>query len=794
MMALRTPRIPVTNASTVPITLQHCAADPLRYANGTLAPGAISVASLPGNPIDAGESAELTLTGTVPVQPGKYATTVRLLSASGDSLAIPVSLEIPAAAVWGILCMLLGLFLLGTVNLLQGEGAIRTTLHDALQARQDFHTVLEANPAPQSRAADVELMDRDFDVAIAILSQRRQPSVVDHREAEAQPHLDEATKIAAKLRADLAGQPRGQAEIQDVQQDWPALQSTLQQIAALPQTVPAQNDQSFAARLNTFLVNFRNRTLRDPAALVVAEMSTELGRMKLEEAAGEGDAARDLALNTRVWLERSALFLQRELTLFRTAVIQSGWMLNTDRILRDRAANDDLLPDDRAAILSNLDQAEAKLAGNATYEDFRDANRLIDAAWTAQVRGSANMAKVKDDQAIAAAGKQTEYSDVTDLMAKLQAEPLPHTMAMKQAGLTQILDLWRAHVAGVTDVTIREALQHQLDSMQSLISAGKLMDASALYRTFSNDWTTWYKRLVDQSLDQIDHPRCLEYFADLQREAAAIEATLRELPASPQLTAWDRSLDQIRLDLLREGPDAEAVSSNCMTPLLDIGKRTVALSGDLFTAGLIDVALPAATRLRLAQESGVASAIDLTTANMSRPRNLGLRALAPTDERVVGRDLSFTLSGADPVWGSSTTIRVDFGDSTPPFITNAEAVRQSGPIVHQYTAPVTARLSVTATEDPKPGGATGTVLGQGSTTVLILPSPVTRARIIADEFLNLRFALALLIAMTVYYWRYHNRTTIFGARGYDYVEAFALGFAVDAAVARLPQAIAGFTS
>ena len=78
------------------------------------------------------------------------------------------------------------------------------------------------------------------------------------------------------------------------------------------------------------------------------------------------------------------------------------------------------------------------MAGDATYEDFRDANRLIDAAWTAQVRGSANMAKIKDDQAIAAADKQTDYTDVTDLMGKLQAEPAPHTMAMKQSGLTQI--------------------------------------------------------------------------------------------------------------------------------------------------------------------------------------------------------------------------------------------------------------------------------------------------------------------------------------------------------------------
>lgn len=791
-MALRPRRIPVTNASLAPLTLQHCAVEPLRDANGIVAPGALVVGTLPSDPIGPGESAELALMGAIPVQPGKYVTTIRFLGASGSSLTIPVSLEVPAAAAWGILCMLIGLFLLGTVNLLQGEGAIRTTLHDALQARQDIHTVLETNPAPQSRAADVELMDRDFDQAITILSQRRQASVVDHREAEAQPHLDEATKIAARLRADLAGLPRGQAEIQDVQRDWTALQSTLQQIAALPQSVPSQNAPGFGGRLDAFLVAYRNRALRDPAAVMVAEMSTELGRMNLEEAAGEGDAARDLALNTRVWLERSALFLQRELTLYRTAVIQAGWMLNTDRILRDRAAKDDLLPDDRAAILSALDQAEAKLAGTATYEDFRDANRLIDAAWTAQVRGSANMAKIKVDQAIASANKQTDDTDVTDLMGKLQAEPGPHTMKTKQDGLSQIIALWRTHVSTVTDAPTRDSLQHQLDSMQSLVSAGKLMDASAIYRTFLNDWAKWNGRLVDQGVDQIDHPRCLEYVSDLQRNAASIEATLRELPASPQVTAWDRSLDQIRLDLLRQGPDVEAVSSNCMTPLIDIGKRTVTLSGDLFTAGLVDVPLPAATRLRLAQESGVASAIDLTSANMNRPRNLGLQVLTPMEERVVGRDLSFTVTGADPVWGSSTTIQVDFGDGSAPFVANAEAVRQSGPIVHQYAAPVTVRLSVTATEDPKPGEATGTLLGQGNTTALILPSPVTRARIIADEFLNLRFALALLIAMTVYYWRYHNRTTIFGARGYDYVEAFALGFAVDAAVSRLPQAIAGF--
>jgi hypothetical protein len=107
-------------------------------------------------------------------------------------------------------------------------------------------------------------------------------------------------------------------------------------------------------------------------------------------------------------------------------------------------------------------------------------------------------------------------------------------------------------------------------------------------------------------------------------------------------------------------------------------------------------------------------------------------------------------------------------------------------------APLTTPLSVVAAEDLKPGGIepAGAALGEGRTTVLIAPFPVSAAQRLADDFLNLRFAIALLIALVVYYWRYHSRTTIFGARSVDYVEAFALSFAANAAVANLPDILA----
>jgi len=307
-----------------------------------------------------------------------------------------------------------------------------------------------------------------------------------------------------------------------------------------------------------------------------------------------------------------------------------------------------------------------------------------------------------------------------------------------------------------------------------------------------NGWTAWNSQLVQQALDKLEHPRCLEYYADLQRNTGRIEADLRQLPAGPQLDAWDRGLDQIRLDMQREGPDAETITPNCMNPLLAMGDRINTLSNAIFTANLVDVPIPAQTRLRLAQASGIAAAVEMTEANKDRPRTLTVDIATPPAERVVGREVAFSVGGADPVWGASTTIRLDFGDGKPAFSVNAEALRQGRQIVHAYDAPVTAHLTVIATEDPKPGETSGTVLGRGASTILISPSPVSAAQVVADEFINLRFALALVIALTVYYWRYHSRAATFGARGYDYVEAFALGFAADAAVSQLPQAIAAF--
>jgi hypothetical protein len=65
-------------------------------------------------------------------------------------------------------------------------------------------------------------------------------------------------------------------------------------------------------------------------------------------------------------------------------------------------------------------------------------------------------------------------------------------------------------------------------------------------------------------------------------------------------------------------------------------------------------------------------------------------------------------------------------------------------------------------------------------------------QIACDEFLNFRFAIALVIASGVYYWRFQSKKRLFGVRSLDYVEAFALGATVSAATDNVPAKLEKF--
>jgi hypothetical protein len=106
--------------------------------------------------------------------------------------------------------------------------------------------------------------------------------------------------------------------------------------------------------------------------------------------------------------------------------------------------------------------------------------------------------------------------------------------------------------------------------------------------------------------------------------------------------------------------------------------------------------------------------------------------------------------------------------------------------VHAIAVAADRFLSAPAGTVPRPDGPE---LGRGVTEVFVHPSPATTAERLADILLTAQFGLALLIASVVYFWRYHAGPRVFGTRGFDYVEAFALGFAAYAAVTHLPKVL-----
>jgi len=792
LLPLRPTRLDIVNTSPAPCTLRLLSLDPLQRGDtGLQAGGVLTTGTRLPVTLAPGARLEVAIGGQVPQRAGSYGSTLRIGADGGAPLAIPVTVNVAAAAAWGVGCMLLGLFTLALINLFTGEGTVKTRLHGALQARQDIHTALEDRPASQRRAGMLAAMDQDFDTAIAILGERHPISIVDHRGPEAEAHLTAARAAAATLTADMAGQRRGAAEIADLRQEWSDLKATLAKIGALGPQAADTPAPDFAGKLNTFLLRYQARFLQGPMAALSDETGTAFGRMELADAAGEGDAARDTALNTRRWLRRSARQLNTNLGLYRAAIVASGWMLITDRVMRDRALHDDLTPDARQRILTRLDAAVSQMDGAAWLPQWGEAHRLLNAAWTEQVRGASETLLRQVHDALGVSNQRTDTTDVEDLSATLGAQGGHPSPEAKQASLRQILALWQAHVAGLDDPAQRATLQGQLDAVTALVDAQAFDKLSPAYHAVVDGWLAWGVLDRQRAIDRVNHPHCLEHYADTQRTMAAVEASLREMPPGPRTGTWDVELDRLRVDMQRQGPDSEVVGTDCLTPLLDLSGRANALSADIFTAGIADVDLPASTRLRLARESGVEAAIATTLAQVDHARTLDLKVVTPEAERIVGRILAFTVERRDPVWGASTVVTVDFGDHTPAFRASAEHLRAGASITHAFTSTVTQHLTVRAEEAGAPGKPVE-VLGEGEATVLVAPSPLTAAQRLADAFINARFGLALLVALTVYYWRYHNRTTVFGARGFDYVEAFALGFAADLAVDKLSDRLADF--
>jgi hypothetical protein len=312
LVPIRPIRFSVANIGSEELTLSPPLIDRLRRSDeGAGAEGGLrgAVISPASGVLAPGEEALIELTGSVPGRPGNYASTVRFATAGVGTLAIPLTAAVSASPLWGIACMLLGLAVVGTTNALTGAGSVTSQLHEALAQRQITHEWLERHPPPERLSRDIDDMDRDFDAAVTALSQPHAWSIVDHRSEEASTHLQTALATAATLRASVKDAGAAAAEVADLCRDWQALQAQMKTTASEARP-NAPTTPGFAARLDTFLYDWKQQFIGVPMQAVALELTPQLDRVHLLLAAGQEDAARVQAIAVRRWIRRAAAMRQ----------------------------------------------------------------------------------------------------------------------------------------------------------------------------------------------------------------------------------------------------------------------------------------------------------------------------------------------------------------------------------------------------------------------------------------------------------------------------------------------------
>ena len=770
-LPLASERVAVTNGGVVPIRVTGVAADPwLRVGRGTAAAGAALQAEMDGEAtVPPGGSLVLRLGGRVPAQPGSYQSTLRLVLDAGAPVAIPVRADVAARSAWGIGLTLLGLIAAGLLAGLGEEGAVADKLRDTLQRREATLRFAEAHWIDAERP-ELQAANRAWEAAVATLSRPRSVGWLDHRLEDAAGSLAEADALAAGLRQGAAGPGAADAVLAPALVPWQALQP---QLRALGAPTPSGPD---TGRLDAVLNGVRERLVAAPARWLEAELTAQTVRLRLVAAAGEADAAWAEARASGRAMARAARALAAGQRLVMRQQAQLAFLGGTVAEIERGIADPALPAARREALAAALTAAWAELPPGAGLDRLLPFSRAVEAAATQLLTAAIEAERAAGEAAVRAVAAATERPPAVDAaMAAAQADP-DRSAGTKAAHLRAVLTAWQEALAPLPPAE-RAPLLAQAAAMEAALARNDRDAAAAAYGLLEHGWADYGDRQVHAAAGGALQPFCDRYAAGLQRRLGYLDQLLRWEEAGPLVAEWDRQRDRVRLQLNR-APAGEG----CLPALLAADTAASALNGDMIAAGANTSGVAAAVRAEALAGSGVGGA---------GPRRLAPRTDTPPGERSVGRPLRVAVDELDPDWGAGTAVRLDWGDGTPPWVGDAEQVRRTPP-THAYARPLAAPLRAVATLATAAAAdrAEPAVIGEGAATLLIGPAPDSAARALADRFLTARFGVALFIALLIYSWRFQARDRVFGARPFDYAEAFALGFAVNAAVAELPAGLA----
>ncbi len=771
-------KTPVRNATDAPLNLVSARVSPLVSERTGLSPAAGELgAEVTRGPIGLGETAWVTIGGTVPARPGAYLAELDVLSGSGAVIAIPIRVEVAASPLWGVACLLFGLSLIGLLGLLTGAGDVEETTRETLLERAAIHDEWVRDPPPSSRADMVAAIDQNIDDAVRSLAAGRGFSVVDRRIANASAAMASARQKATELREAMSKTPSGAAEAVELEQEWDAFRPRLAALAT-PVAAPGPPRDGIAGHAAALLAKARAGLLASPANWVEADIGEQVDRVRFALAAGEAPRAQAMALATGAWMRRAADDLEKRLSLQIGLALTADAMETADGRVRRLAEDSTIPPDARTNWTARLDAADEKLASGSTLADFAEAVRIVDETDTQSMRDQEGAMLVRLKQAEDAAGEELSLSVVNAEFVKL-GPPGRLSAADRAAGVARAFEAWRASLELVHDEAARARLATAIDS--GVAAAGR-QDTDGMkeaMKAAQAEWRAYTPKHIAAAGAAVVGPVCIDWRDRSLRQLAVAEGQVKLQSGRPEVANWDKRLDRAKRALQAVAAD----DVDCMGRLTTAAAEVNRVSQEAFQRLLEDSPIPLSARLDAAERSGDAVAVAAIQRLMSEPRDLQLTAETAEADIVVGQPVLFTLANLDPNWGSGVDVSIDWGDGSTTLPSNAETLRQGGRIEHVYRAIGTVHPTATANDGAE-------TVGKSQSEIFVRPSPATAAERAADIFLSAQFWLALLIASVVYYWRFHSGTITFGANSVHYVLAFALGFAAYAAVADLPKALA----
>lgn len=777
-VALKPSRALVRNGTDGAVVVGSAVVSPLVDERNGLAAGAGSIAAdvAPG-PLPSGGSAEVTLSGAAPARPGGYRAQLDLKCEGGAAIPTPLRVEVAASAFWGVACLLFGLSLLGVVKLLTGQGDVEELTRRALLDQAAAHANWERNPPPASRAETAAEIERDYEDALGALAAPRGFSIVDRRVADASDFLSAARDAEAKLRDGMTA-PQGIIEVADLEREWNAFKSLLAGLAA-PPTLGASPPQGLAAHVEALIDGLRARLVAARAQAITAELEPHVERVRLAMAGGDGPRAREMALATRAWQRRAADDLEKQQAVEMGFALLGANMLAIESRLRQRAADGTFPLEARAKWIATLDAADAKLASGLTLDNFRQADELVQDAETQSIRDQEGAVLARGREATQAASDQLSLDAVMAEFTKM-GPPGKLSNADYAAGMSKVFEAWRDSLGPISDEESRRAIQTTADSG---IDAAKRQDVPGIkqaYGALKDEWRAYTPKHTAAAAARVVAPVCGDWRDAILVQTAIAGEEVRLQSGRSEVEKWEKALDSARLAL-------QAISTSdpdCIGKVVDADGETIAVSKATYQHVLEDAGIPLDARLDAAERSGDAAAVALVQRLMTGPRELKLRATTKDEDIVVGQPIHFAFANLDPNWssGPGVDVVVDWGDGSQLLQTTAEKLLRSERPEHPYQQIRTFTLKATASIGDRE-------VGESILPLAVGPSPANFAQRLADIFLTSQFALALLIASVVYFWRFHAGTVVFGSESLHYVQAFALGVAVYAAVADLPKTL-----